>query len=462
MKVLRHRYLALGLFALAVAALACSLPSFGAQTNGDEATEPPAPPASEAPAPTDTPAPGETPEPTSTVSHTDFPASPGTIGSFMTDRTSEDLAAERRANADNFEINLLERPFTSEVMDYQNYLDIVRAEMSVAAPWVYITIFLEGNPPNDKTVSYGVEIDLDIDGRGDWLIYGLVPPSTDWTTDGVRAYSDSDNDVGSAKPVRVDAPSPGLNGYDQMVFDAGQGQDPDAAWIRRDPSNPDRVQVAFKYLLIGSDGEFMWGAWADEGMQNAAFFDYQDHFTIQEAGSPASNSSEYPLKALASVDNTCRWGYGFIPNGSEPGVCYVPPTPTPTPRPGSISGGVWYDVNGTGIREGGEGGLSGITVNLGQGACNSSGYSSTSTGGDGSFSFGNIPAGTYCVSIDYSSSCGWYYATTPDMQTVILNPGENKAISWFGLGPVLCSSGQPVALVRGVQALWRPPGLAFL
>ncbi|MCK5635683.1 MAG: hypothetical protein KAI06_11365, partial [Anaerolineales bacterium] len=134
--------------------------------------------------------------PTPTVAHLIEPSSPGSVSSFMTDRSSAALASERRANADIFDVNLLERPFTTQVMDYQEYLDIIRAELSMGSPWVYVTIFLEGPPPAGSEAAYGVEVDLDIDGKGDWLILADVPPDSAWTTDGVRACRDANGDVG--------------------------------------------------------------------------------------------------------------------------------------------------------------------------------------------------------------------------------------------------------------------------
>ena len=47
-----------------------------------------------------------------------------------------------------------------------------------------------------------------------------------------------------------------------------------------------------------------------------------------------------------------------------------------------------------------EPGLEGVLVNLGAGACPSTGLATTTTGADGVFSFGELPAGDYCVSID--------------------------------------------------------------
>ena len=344
--------------------------------------------------------------PTPTVAHLIEPSSPGSVSSFMTDRSSAALASERRANADIFDVNLLERPFTTQVMDYQEYLDIIRAELSMGSPWVYVTIFLEGPPPAGSEAAYGVEVDLDIDGKGDWLILADVPPDSAWTTDGVRACRDANGDVGGPTPMISDSPHAARDGYEDCVFDSGYGIGPDEAWIRRDPGHADRIQIAFLYSLIGNDGEFMWGAWSDESLKDPAWFDYHDHFTLTEAGSPASESSQYPVKAMASLDNTCRWGYGFVPTGSEPGVCYIPPTPTPLPQ-GSISGYVYAGYSSSVSSER----LQNVTVTLGQGSCSSSGYKSTTTNSDGYYSFSQLPPGTYCVSVIKSTlppaSYGW-------------------------------------------------------
>ncbi|MBW8011634.1 MAG: hypothetical protein FVQ83_10410 [Chloroflexi bacterium] len=318
--------------ALSTSPVQTSLPEGGGSPSSTVPVETPLPPADEA---------------TPTLqAHLTRPGEPGSTNSWITDSSSQAFADERRSIVDNFSTNQLERPFTSEIMDYQAHIDITRSELSLSDPWVYITIFLEGAPPPDSQANYGVEIDLDIDGRGDWLITGLVPPSSDWTTDGVRAYRDANTSVGGITPMLSDSPDPNRDGYEDLVFDRGYGPDPDAAWIRRDPSNQDRVQLAFKHSLIGSDSEFLWGAWVDEGVHEAAWFDYNDHFTSAEAGSPLINSNEYPLIALALVDNTCRWGFGFIPTGNEPGVCNIPPsTPTPTEPPCDWNGTwtIWID-----------------------------------------------------------------------------------------------------------------------
>jgi hypothetical protein len=197
------------------------------------------------------------------------------------------------------------------------------------------------------------------------------------------------------------------------------------------------VQIAFLFSLIGSDGQFTWGAWSDDAIQDPGWFDYHDHFTLAEAGSPASESSNYPLKAMPLMDNTCRWGYGFTPTGTEIGVCYVPPTPTPI-VPGRITGIVYRDNNNNSSRDSGEDGLSGATVTVRAGSCSGSSVGSTTTGNSGNFDF-TVDAGTYCVEVTYPTECfvkPWLPSTSTQ-QTITVGPGGTETIS-FGYAPYVC------------------------
>jgi hypothetical protein len=87
--------------------------------------------------------------------------------------------------------------------------------------------------------------------------------------------------------------------------------------------------------LFNDANPYMWGAWAmDASMLHPDWFDYNDHFTLAQAGSPIQGSADYPLQALYELDNTCRWAVGFTPTGNEPGICpVIKPTATPTPLP---------------------------------------------------------------------------------------------------------------------------------
>ncbi|MFN2112423.1 MAG: SdrD B-like domain-containing protein, partial [Anaerolineales bacterium] len=130
--------------------------------------------------------------------------------------------------------------------------------------------------------------------------------------------------------------------------------------------------------------------------------------------------------------------YGYEPTTAFPGLCPLPATPTPTPQPGSIAGGVFNDMNGNGVRNGGEPGISGVTVRLGHGACGSTGAGNTTTAGNGSFAFNDLPAGTYCVSVNIISDCGGWLPTTVTQRTVTVGPGEAKLIAWFGYAVYIC------------------------
>jgi hypothetical protein len=443
----RVRAFALGLSALALVALSCNVtgaaPSIDVavaltQTQaavGTQAGQPAAPEAVTPGAPADTVAPAETatetaePSPTSRppVVHTTQPGNPGGATNFVYDRSSKTLANERRAIGDDYTRNWLERPFSADAMEYQAHLDLTRVEYAVGAPWIYFTLFVEGLPPEGSTAAYAIEIDMDKDGRGDWLIAGEAPPDSNWTTDGVRAYRDTNNDVGASRPMLTDAPVTTGTGYDELVFDEGYATDPDAAWIRRASSGASEIEIAVKNSLIGQYGEFLWGGWTDEGVQNPAWSDYHDRFTLAEAGSPANDSSNYPLKAVSAVDSTCRWGAGFTPAADDPGVCPVPPTPTPEPV-GSIAGRV---TNlGGGFNDG--------KVKLGQGSCSSTGYKSTGVSSDGYYKFEGLPAGTYCVTVDTSSlrpthTYGWdpvdpdFGVNEDPYRTVTLGANEEKS-----------------------------------
>lgn len=324
----RLRYLFVVVLALATAVVGCELP-FGGQPEEPPPTNTPTLPSIIVQSPTDTPMPPTeappTPEPTPTNTpapvHVEWPDGPTEPNTFVTDPSTKGYADKRNAIADLFLNNIYERPYTREVMDYLGHLDIKRVELQVGGKWVYAIFFLEGEPPVGSTATYAIEIDKDEDERGDWLIVGVVPPSSEWTTDGVRVYQDSNEDVGGLTPMLSDEPVEDDDGYDDLVFDQGYGEDPDAAWIRRDPDNPTRVQLAFKYDIINRDKRFYWGGVAEEGENLPAWFDFNDHLTLEDAGSPFKKSIYYPVQGLSAVDSTCRYTYGFDPPGGYAGLC---------------------------------------------------------------------------------------------------------------------------------------------
>jgi hypothetical protein len=306
----------------------------GAQTEGAQADQGQAASPAETATATETPQPqpSETPTPTPepAIEHLTQPGEPERIRTWISDISSKPYAPEKRTIGDSLNVNLLERPFTAGEMNYQPYLDITRVEIGPGDEWIYVVLILEGEPPQvieESVPSYAIEIDIDRDGRGDWLISALLPPGNQWTTEGVRVWQDTNENVGGQLPMSAEAPLGGLDGYDQLIFDQGRGDDADIAWVRRGPNSALQVHLAFKHTLIDSSSTFLWGGWTDEGLREPGQFDYNDQYTLALAGSPLINNANYPLKDLFSMDNTCRWTYGFEPTTAYPGLC---PLPTPT------------------------------------------------------------------------------------------------------------------------------------
>ncbi len=375
----------------------------------------------------------EIPTVTLQITHYMAPSAPGANHeSGVTDATSVNSAAERRAAAgENFAEGLLERPFNANTMDiYYRYLDIDRAWLNHDSTWLFVMIQMVGVDESGKlSGAYGAEFDLDVDGRGDVLVIANQP-GTEWSVAGVQVWKDSNKDIGNSVPVGTDPPQRG-NGYETLLFDAGMGNDPDLAWARVDPSNPQVVQIAVKYSALNNDPAYMWGAWAQD-LFHPEWFDYNDHFTIAEAGSASTLQTDYyPVKALAAVDNTCRWVVGFTPTGKEPGVCYVPATATPTftntplPEPGTIVAVVFYDINANTVKNAGEIGLPNAVVKLSKGACGSGGGAVTSktTNSSGTATFTNIPPGKYCLKVTTAPPGGYSPVTGTGPVTVTLAPG---------------------------------------
>ncbi len=258
-----------------------------------------------------------TPEP---IVHVDFPDYSLGSNTFVSDFSSLDYAPEKSTVGDYFQMNQLERPFSAGEMDYFGDLDITRVDLKADSPWFYATFILADDLREVADVVYGLELDIDADGRGDFLVWAVLPSDTEWTTDGVQVLEDADDDVGGVYPLQIEDPNPDLNGYEKTVFNSGVGEDPDLAWIRRDPEETNQLQIAFKENIVGPDG-FLWSAWADYGLMDPALFDYNDQFTLEEAGSPNNVKLDYPLKLIYQVDSTCRSWYGMTPLGTEPGRC---------------------------------------------------------------------------------------------------------------------------------------------
>ena len=226
---------------------------------------------------------------------------------------------------DRFTFGRFERPFNADTMDiYFPELDIVDTLIYQDNMWLYGVITLRSRSENGSlNGTYGVEFDLNLDGKGDWLVLVDEPSSAEWTTDGVRVYHDTNRDVGGVMPTLTDDPPVFTDGFENKVFDAGIGNDPDLAWVRISPDDPNTIYIAIKSAILeGTGNAYLVGMWAGNEDLDPAIFDHNDHFTHEEAGA-ADKGLEffYPVKQISELDNSCRMAVGFQPKGNEPGLC---------------------------------------------------------------------------------------------------------------------------------------------
>ena len=276
--------------------------------------------------PTETP-PTQEPSPTPivhlVVANLNPPGSPQVIH----DQESDRKADQKEAYAgDEFLRGRYERPFDQD-MNYIPVIDIKQANLfrDKDDEFIYAIIHLMEDPAffPDAQFGFGIELDLNIDGRGDILVWTTRPFTTEWSVEGVSVWKDLNKNIGGPTPMRSD-PTPDGDGYEIRIFDAGIGPDPDLAWSRVSADDPKLIELSFKKDLLGDTEVFLWGAWAIQGEDQFNLFDHHDHFTFEEAGSPMKSETKYyPLKEMYALDNTCRAASGFTPNGGEPGLCPI-------------------------------------------------------------------------------------------------------------------------------------------
>jgi hypothetical protein len=303
----------LGSMLLAACAAPATLPAQPEQPEAPAATEgqPSAPqaeaPTASAPEPAPTTAPAAAPQ-------GDAPGElPSGDGAVMGDQsTVSSLNPGRALVGDHFNEGKFERPYNANTMDvYFPNLDIVSGNVYQEAGWVYVRETMVGRDANNAFPGqFAVEVDTELDGRGDFLVLAANPTSSEWTTDGVKVLLDSNGDVGGAKILISDTAGSSGDGYETPA------NDPGLAWVRLSPTAPNSIEMAFKSSVLEGDDKFQMGFWAASDALNPAQFDLNDHFTHEQAGAALDDfTAYYPIKGLAELDNSCRVAVGFNPSG---------------------------------------------------------------------------------------------------------------------------------------------------
>ena len=307
-----------GLLILILASVACNMPAAGPAEKEIQATQIAPIVAttiiSETLAPTSTPAP---------VVHVVSPIS-GTFHESTAHDNEESTTYESKSVrfGDVFDVNRFERPFTVEDMTYLPHIDIFDFEMTSDTDWYYVDISMIGPDPTTGGAhgTYGIEFDLDVDGRAEILLLA-EDPDPQWSTDRVKVYLDGNGDVGGAQSL----PDIGYtgNGFETLIFDSGYGDDPDLAWAQSIVKTRATVKFALKKSLLRNYSEFMWSVFASQAPVDPGKFYFNDFYTEEAAGSPDNENKFYPIKDIAAFDNSCRVPTGFKATGAEPLGCNV-------------------------------------------------------------------------------------------------------------------------------------------
>lgn len=330
MKLQKLTRSSLTIITLIAATLACNLPSSATEV---PATEPPTAPPTQLVTVVDTPTsapPTEIP-----IQHTITPVSlPENRSGHAGDYDSSVTANQKKSNGgDRFTFEQFERPFNANTMDvYFPNLDIIDTFVYQDGTWIFGTIqVVDRSAATSSPYRFAMQLDVQVDGKGDYLVMAENPSSTDWTVTGVQVYFDSNSDVGDLTAMFTD-PDAKTDGFETLLFDQGKGDDPDAAWARVSPDDPNTVQFALKRSLVGNPPLYMVNMWTGHATLDPILFDYSDQYTHEQAGAADPGlPTFYPIKAVYEMDNSCRMAVGFQPTGNEPGLCPVLQPARPEP-----------------------------------------------------------------------------------------------------------------------------------
>ena len=160
------------------------------------------------------------------------------------------------------------------------------------------------------------------------------------------------------------------------------------------PGEPGKAGVTVK--LIDGNGTTVatttTDASGDYSFADVALGDYKvmvvapsgQEFTLQDVGSDDSIDSDVDANGMSGTVTVTAGGNVVVDAGLKD-----------APAPGSLSGRYFHDDNGN-DQDDGEPGVAGVLVTLLDANGNPTGDTAV-TGADGSYSFGNLPAGTYSV-----------------------------------------------------------------
>lgn len=302
---------------LAIVLSACNV---GTSSGSSVETEVPA----TEPAPTSVPA-TEAPATEAPIIHKTIPTQPEDNIGNASDNDETNSYEDRNVRfGDDFIRNRFERPFTTEMGEYLPEIDVVSFSIGEDDNFFYVSMLLGGLNTTGQAPAghYAIEVDGNIDGRGEFLIVANPPFGSEWSTDGVQIFTDLNSDIGGKNPIRRDDAYAG-DGYETLAFDSGKGSDPDLGWARFVNGETPSLEIAFNKVVFPSTPSFMWSVWASATPFDPTKFNLHDTTTAEAAGSPDKQNDLYPIKTVSGIDNSCRVPVGFQATGTEPLGCPV-------------------------------------------------------------------------------------------------------------------------------------------
>jgi hypothetical protein len=158
------------------------------------------------------------------------------------------------------------------------------------------------------------------------------------------------------------------------------------------------------------------------------------------------SACNYPGNPLSGQPTAVGSSAGSISGAIWLDQCNSPAAgqPTPSTAPAGCVPGPQGNYVANGVKDSGESGIPGVTVSLGAGGCPSSGLATTATDAQGGYTFNNLQAGTYCLSIESTSgganealqAGNWTYpAVGQNSQVISLQADQQVNEVNFGWSP---------------------------
>ena len=319
--------------------------------------------------------------------------------------------------------------------------DIGNGDFGLANVDVSLSLDVDGDGTMDITVT------TTTDSQGRYLFQGLPYEAYTISIDtadlpaGVTQAVDPDAAMDNSSTVTLTAEHPSnmsqdfgyrgtgsigqlvwnnLDGDNQLETADGESGIPGVTVILSGDFNNDGVISASEQLQVSTDAL---GQYLFDGLAEGAYTVTVDTTTLPDnmqlnydPDTIANNATTVQLTAVAMTSNEANFGYQTV---------------------GTIGDTIWYDYDGDGVQDAGEIGLSGVTVML----TDSSGNTTlTSTDSNGHYSFTNLNADTYTVTVDTDTLPTGGLApsgdldglSTPNTASILLAEGDSNFAVDFG------------------------------